>query len=163
MREKLQKSWQSRSPRDRMIITALLVVLAVALYVWLVLSGGQARLHLNTSVMALRAQAENLDQQASEYQRLRATPLPTTSPTDLRTLVQSRIADSVLARSLVRIDAADADQVVVVFDALAFTEWIKWINNLKSQRVRLDACRIEALDTPGLVSVTATLVRAKAQ
>lgn len=163
MREKLQKAWQSRSPRDRMIITALFVVLGVAMYVWLVLSGGQARLHLNASVMALRAQAEYLDQQASEYQRLRASPLPATSPTDLRTLVQSRIADSVLARSLVRIDAADADQVVVVFDALAFTEWIKWINSLESQRVRLDACRIEALATPGLVSVTATLVRAKAQ
>lgn len=163
MREKLQKAWQSRSPRDRMFITAFLVVFGAALYVWLVLSGGHARLHLRTSVMTLRAQAEYLDQQASEYQRLRAMPLPATSPTDLRTLVQSRIADSVLARSLVRIDAADADQVVVVFDALAFTEWIKWIHSLKSQRVRLDACRIEALATTGLVSVTATLVRTKAQ
>lgn len=163
MREKLQKTWQSRSPRDRLLITAFLVVLGAALYVWLVLSGGQARLHLRTSVMALRAQAEYLDQQASEYQRLRATPPPAASPTDLRTLVQGRVADSALARSLVRIDAADADQVVVVFDALAFTDWIKWIHSLKSQRVRLDACRIEALATTGLVSVTATLVRAKAQ
>lgn len=163
MKEKLQKTWQSRSPRDRMIITAFLVVLGVAMYVWLVLSGGQARLQLRTSVMALRAQAEYLDRQASEYMRLRATPLPAVSPTDLRTLVQSRVADSVLARSLVRIDAKDADQVVVVFDALAFTDWLKWIASLKSQRVRLDACRIEALAAPGLVSVTATLVRAKAQ
>lgn len=163
MREKLQKAWQSRSPRDRLIITTFLLVFGAALYVWLVLSGGRARLHLRTSVMALRAQAEYLDRQASEYQRLRVTPLPAKSPTDLRTLVQSRIADTVLARSLVRIDASDADQVVVVFDALAFTDWLNWIHSLKSQRIRLDACRIEALATTGLVSVTATLVRAKAQ
>lgn len=133
------------------------------MYVWLVLSGGQARLNLRNSVMALRAQAEHLDKQASEYNRLRVTPLPAKSPTDLRTLVQGRIAGTVLARSLVRIDVADADQVVVVFDALSFTEWLNWINSLKSQRVRLDACRIEAMATTGLVSVTATLVRAKAQ
>jgi general secretion pathway protein M len=163
MKEKIQKAWQSRSPRDRMIITAFLIVLGVALYVWLVLSGGQARLHLRTSVMVLRAKAEYLDQQASEYNRLRVTPLPAKSPTDLRTLVQSRISDTVLARSLLRIDVADADQVVVIFDAVAFTDWLQWINSLKSQRVRLDACRIEALATAGLVSVTATLVRAKAQ
>jgi len=146
-----------------MIITALLAVLGVALYVWLVLSGGQARLHLRNSVMALRAQTHNLDQQAAEYNRLRVTPLPAKSTTDLHTLVQSRIAGTVLARSLVRIDVVDADQVVVVFDALSFTEWLNWINSLKSQRVRLDACRIEAMATTGLVSVTATLVRAKAQ
>lgn len=146
-----------------MIITAFFAVLGVALYAWLLLSGGQARLHLRTSVTALRAQAENLDQQASEYNRLRAMPLPAISPTDLRTLIQSRITDTVLARSLVRIDASDADQVVVVFDALAFTDWLNWINSLKAQSVRLDACRIEALTTTGMVSLTATLVRAKAQ
>lgn len=163
MREKLQKTWQSRSPRDRKIIIAFLVMLGAAAYVWLVLAGGQARLHLRSSVTALRAQAEYLDQQAAEYQRLIVTPLPAASPTDLRTLVQSRIADTGLARSLVRIDAKDADQVVVVFDALAFTDWIQWISSLKSQRVRLDACRIEALAATGLVSVTATIVRSKAQ
>lgn len=163
MKAKLRKAWQSRSPRDRMIITVLLVVLGVALYAWLVLSGGQARLQLRHSVSALGAKAEHLDQQAAEYTRLRLTPLPAKSATDLRSLVQSRITDTTLARSLVRIDVADEDQVVVVFDALSFSDWLSWINSLRSQRVRLDACRIEALATTGLVSVTATLVRAKAQ
>ena len=57
----------------------------------------------------------------------------------------------------------DADQVVAVFGAVAFADWLNWISTLKSQQVRLDTCRIEALSTPGLVSVTATLVRAKPQ
>ena len=68
-----------------------------------------------------------------------------------------------MARALVRIDAQDADQVVAVFGAVAFADWLSWIAGLKLQQVRLDACRIEALSTPGLVSITATLVRAKPQ
>jgi len=68
-----------------------------------------------------------------------------------------------LSGALVRIDAPDANQVVVVFGAVAFADWLNWIAGLRSQHVRLDTCRIEALSTPGMVSVTATLVRAKPQ
>jgi type II secretory pathway component PulM len=83
------------------------------------------------------------------------------SQTDLRALLQAEAATAGLSRALVRIDAVDPDQVVVVFGAVAFTEWYAWIVGLRSQQIRLDACRIEALSTPGLVSVTATLVRPK--
>ena len=163
MRAQLRKAWESRSPRERAIITALGLVLGAALYVWLVQSAGRARAQLHASVTTLRAQAARLDQQALEYGRLRVAPAAAVSPTDLRTLVQAGVGDAGLARALVRIDAPDADQVVVVFGAVAFADWLNWIAGLKSQHVRLDACRIEALSTLGLVSVTATLVRAKRQ
>ena len=163
MREQLRKAWESRGPRERAIIAALAAMLGAVLYVWLVQSAGQARVQLRTSVTTLREQAARLDQQALEYSRLRVAPAATASPTDLRTLVQARVGDAGLARALVRIDAPDADQVVVVFGAVAFVDWLNWIAGLKSQHVRLDACRIEALSTAGLVSVTATLVRAKRQ
>ena len=163
MRARLRKAWESRAPRERAIIAALAVILGAALYVWLVQSAERARVPLRTSVTTLRAQAARLDQQALEYGHLRATPAATASPTDLRTLVQARVADAGLSRALVRLDAPDADQVVVVFGAVAFADLLNWIAGLKSQHVRLDACRIEALSTPGLVSVTATLVRAKPQ
>ena len=163
MRAQLRKAWESRAPRERAIIAALAAMLGAVLYVWLVQSAGQARVQLRTSVTTLREQAARLDQQALEYSRLRVAPAATASPTDLRTLVQARVGDAGLARALVRIDAPDADQVVVVFGAVAFVDWLNWIAGLKSQHVRLDACRIEALSTAGLVSVTATLVRAKRQ
>ncbi|MGH8864757.1 MAG: type II secretion system protein GspM, partial [Burkholderiales bacterium] len=92
---------------------------------------------------------------------LRAAPAASVSQTDLRTLVQAQAGVAGLSRALVRIDAPDANQVVVVFGAVAFADWLNWVASLKSQQVRLDACRVEALSTPGLVSVTATLVRAK--
>ena len=161
MKAQLRKAWESRAPRERAVIAALAALLGVILYGWLVQSAGQARVQLRTSVTSLRAQAARLDQQALEYGRLRVAPAAAVSPTDLRTLVQAGVGDAGLARALVRIDAPDADQVVVVFGAVAFADWLNWIAGLKSQHVRLDACRIEALSTPGLVSVTATLVRAK--
>jgi len=163
MKAQLRKAWESRAPRERAVIVALAALLGVVLYGWLVQSAGQARVQLRTSVTTLRAQAVRLDQQALEYRRLRVAPAATVSPTDLRTLVQAGAGDAGLARALVRIDAPDADQVVVVFGAVAFADWLNWIAGLKSQHVRLDACRIEALSTLGLVSVTATLVRAKRQ
>jgi general secretion pathway protein M len=161
MRARWREVWESRSPRERAIVAALAVVLGAALYVWLVQSAERARVQLNTSVTALRAQAALQDQQAAEYQRLRATPPVTASPTDLRTLVQARVGDAGLSPALVSIDAPDANQVKVIFGALPFADWLAWVASLQAQQVRLDACRIEALSAPGLVSVTATFTRSR--
>ena len=159
----LRQAWESRSPRQRAAIAVAAAVLGIALYAWFVHSAGQARQKLNASVAVLRAQALRLDQQALEHARLRAAPAATASSTDLRALAQSRIDAAGLSRALVRIDALDADDVVVVFGAVTFADWLDWIAGLQSQQVRLDACRIEALATPGLVSVTATLARPKSK
>ncbi|MEO8144866.1 MAG: type II secretion system protein GspM [Betaproteobacteria bacterium] len=163
MRTRLRKTWETRTPLERAFIAALVVLLAIALYGWFVQAGTRARAQLHASVAALQAQAARLDQQALEYARLRAAPAAAISTTDLRTLVQSRIDAAGLARALVRIDAPTADQVLVVFGAVAFADWLNWIAALQSQQVRLESARIEALSTPGMVSVTASLSRAKAQ
>jgi general secretion pathway protein M len=162
MKTALRGAWESRMPLERAIIAALAVMLGAALYVWLVQAAGSARAQLRASVTTLRAQAARLDQQALEYGRMRAAPAVAVSPTDLRTLVQTRAGDAGLSRALTRIDAPDANQVTVVFGALPFAEWLAWLAGLQAQQVRLDGCRIEALSTPGMVSVTATLTRAKA-
>lgn len=162
MRARLRTVWESRSPRDRRILAALAVVLLVGGYVALVLSAQRARTPLRVSVTALQGQAAQLERQALEYGHLRAAPVATASATPLRTLVQDRVDAAGLGSALVRLDAADADQVVVVFGAVAFADWLNLVAGLASQQARLESCRIEALATsPGLVSVTAALVRAK--
>jgi type II secretory pathway component PulM len=163
MKARLRRLWHSRAPRERAIIAALAMVLGVLFYIAFVQTAWRARAQLRSGVTTLRAQATVLEQQAAEIERLRAAPAVAASQTDLRTLVQAQADAAGLSRALVRIDAQDADQVVVVFGAVAYADWNNWIVALKSQHVRLDACRIEALSTPGLVSVTATLVRAKPQ
>ncbi len=159
MKDRLRRYWGTRSPRERVVCIALAAVLGTTLYVWLVQSAGDARLQLRASVETLRAQSAQLDRQALEYGRLRAAPAPTVSPTDLLALVQGRVDEAGLAGALVSIDAPAADQVVVAFGALGFADWLNWLAGLEAQQVRLAACRVEALSRPGLVSVTATLVR----
>ena len=163
MKARLRKMWESRSPRDRVLIAILAAVIATALYLWLVLSAQRARTQLGASLSVLRAQATRLDLDATELERVRALPVPAAAQTDLRTLVQSRAETAGLARALVRIDAPDANQVQVVFGAVAFAEWLGWVAALQAERIRLDTGRIEALTTPGMVGITATFTRAKPQ
>ena len=163
MNAKLRALWQSRAPRERVVIAVLAVLAGVASYVWLVQAADRAHTRLRASVPALRAQAARLEQQAGDFERLRSAPPAAASKTDLRTLVQAQAGAAGLSRALVRIDAPDANQVVVVFGAVAFADWLNWIAGLTAQQVRLDVCRVEALSTPGLVSVTATLVRSTGQ
>ena len=163
MKARLRKLWESRSPRDRIIIAALAVVVGAALYLTLVQSAYRARVQMGSSLFVLRAQALRLDADANELARVRAMPPAAAAQTDLRTQVQAQAGAAGLGRALLRIDARDADQVQVVFGSVVFADWLAWVASLQSQRIRLDTSRIEALSTPGLVSVTATLVRAKAQ
>ena len=161
MKARLRKLWESRSPRDRMMIAVLAAVVGAALYLLLVQSAYRARTQLGSSVSVLRAQALRLDSDANELAR--AAPAAPTPQTDLRTQVQAQAGAAGLARALLRIDARDADQVQVVFGSVAFADWLAWIATLQAQHIRLDTGRIEALTTPGLVSVTATFTRAKPQ
>jgi len=163
MRARLRKLWESRSPRDRVLIAILAAVVAAMLYLWLAQSAQRARTQLDASLSVLRAQSIRLDLDATELERVRAMPLPPAAQTDLRTLIQSRAEAAGLARALIRIDAADANQVQVVFGAVAFAEWLAWVASLQAERIRLDTGRIEALSTPGMVGITATFTRAKAQ
>jgi general secretion pathway protein M len=163
MKPRLLKIWESRSPRDRVVIAILAAVVGVALYLWIAQSAYRARTQLGASLTVLRGQATRLSLDATELERVRAVPAPPASQTDLRALVQARAEAAGLARALVRIDAPDANQVLLVFGAVAFPEWLAWVASLQGEHIRLDTGRIEALSTPGMVGVTATLTRAKPQ
>lgn len=163
MKARMQELWQSRAPRERKVIALVAALLLVVAYALFVLSAERARVPLRASVVALRAQSARLDQQALELGRLRSAPAAATSSGDLHKLIQARINEAGLAHALARIDAVDADHVVVVFGAVAFADWLDFIAGLKGQHLRLEACRIEALSTPGLVSVTVTVAGQKSQ
>ena len=163
MKAALRRAWESRAPRERLVIAALAAVLGAASYSLLLHSATRARVQLGASVGALRTQAALLEQQAAELERLRTIPAPPASTTDLRTLVQARIEAARLSGALTRIDGQDANHVGVTFGAVPFADWLGWIESLQAQHVRLEAARIEALAAPGMVSATATLTRARAQ
>ncbi len=163
MKARLLKIWESRSPRDRVIILILAVVIGAALYLLLLQSAYRARTQLGKSLSTVRAQAAHLNLDASELERVRALPAPPASQNNLRTLVQARVEAAGLARALVRIDAPDANQVQVVFGAVSFADWLAWVASLQAEHIRLETGRIEALSNPGMVGVAATFTRARTQ
>jgi len=159
----LRRLWESRAPRERIIIAALAALLGAASYLLLVHSAGRAREKLRTSVAALRTQATLLEQQAAEHERLRAGPATPASSGELRTLVQARVDSARLSGAVTRIDAPDADHVTLVMGAASFADWLAFAAALQEHQVRLEAARIEALASPGLVSVNASFARAGLQ
>ncbi|HXM84117.1 MAG TPA: type II secretion system protein M [Burkholderiales bacterium] len=163
MKAALRRAWESRAPRERMVIAALAAVLGAASYLWVLHAADRGRAQLRTSVATLRTQAALLDQQAAEHERLRATPAPPASPSDLRTLVKAQTDAARLSGALTRVDAPDVDHLHVTFGAVSFADWLGWIAALQAQQVRVEAARVEALSAPGMVSATATLTRARAQ
>ncbi|MDH5534577.1 MAG: type II secretion system protein M [Betaproteobacteria bacterium] len=163
MRARLRKLWESRSPRDRVVIAILAAVVGAVLYLWLVQSAYQARTQLGSSVSVLRAQALRLDRDATELARVRAAQIPPVAQTDLRTQLQAQAAAAGLVGALTRIDAAEANQAQVAFGSVPFADWLAWVATLQAQHIRLNIARIEALSTPGLVSITATFTRVNAQ
>lgn len=161
MRARLLGLWQSRTPRERAVLGLLVAVAGVAAYLWLIQAASEARHRLGGSVAMLRAQAVMLNTQSLEYERLHAAPPATRSRSDLRALVQAQAGAAGLASSIVRMDSSGADQVQVALGAVPFARWLAWVANLQAQQVRLGTCRIEALSAPGMVSVTATFLRAR--
>jgi general secretion pathway protein M len=159
MSAQLRTMWRSRTPRERMLVAALGFVLGIGSYALFVHSASQARDRLMARVDTLRAQALRIDQQLAELQSLRAAPAVAASQTDLRMLVQAQAGAAGLSGVLSRIDAAGGDEVRVTLGAVPFADWLRWVVALQAQQVRLDACRIEALSQPGMVSVNATFQR----
>jgi type II secretory pathway component PulM len=152
--------WQARGRNERLIIAGSVAIVAIGLCVWLMYAADRSRAELRTvTVPALRERAGLLERQAAEYERLRAAPAAAVSPTDLRALVQAQAGTAGLSKALQSVEAAGANQVKVVFGVIAFADWLNWVQSLESQHIHLEACRIEALSTPGLVSVAGTLVR----
>jgi general secretion pathway protein M len=160
MKARLRALWEARSPGERVAIVAVTALIGAVAYLLLVQSAGRGRERYAASVPVLRAQASRLEQHVAEYERLRALPAAASSQADLRTVIQREAEAAGLSGMIGRLEAKDANQVQVVFSEVPFADWLDWVSKLQSLHVRLDVCRLEALSTAGLVSVTATFVRA---
>ncbi len=155
----LTQWWQSRTGRERALLIAACVIIAVVLYVGLLRMANESRVRLRTSVAALRVQSMQLERDAAEIEALKGAAVKNDAPGDLRTIVQEQAASAGLSGRLGRIEAPEADQLQVSFGAVGFAQWLTWISALQSRHVLLESCRVEALSSPGLVSLTATLSR----
>jgi len=163
MNGRLREFWQARDKRERQLLGVLAAALLLAAYAWLLIGVGTARSELSASLLALRSQAARLERDAGEIESLRQRAVAKTAAIDLRALAQAQAGAAGLTRALQRVDAPSANQVQVAFAAAAFADWLVWLNGMQAQQLRVESCRLEALSTPGLVSVTASLSRSAQQ
>lgn len=159
----VRNQWRARSPREQQLLAITTTVMVASLTLWLLISGQSAVNALHGSLPALRMQAETVERQASELERLRLLPAPAASAASLLPMVQEMAIIAGLADTLSSLDALDSDRVVVVFGTIAFPMWIDWLHTLSLQGIRVEHITMETLLTPGLVSTRATLLRAGTQ
>lgn len=151
---------EALSPRDRKILFCLTGLLLIIFSATTIQSLEKSRVPLQQNILKLRLQDLRLEQQSLQYHYLRGLKPVTASSTSLDTLLQNHMSHSSLSPSLLRTDVVSAHQVVMVFGAVSFTDWLSFVHELKSQHIRVMQCRIEALSTPGRANISATMVRA---
>jgi general secretion pathway protein M len=156
----LARMWRSRSERERSVVSAGLVVLAIMLavtLVWLPLE--RTRVRLAAELPQLRASVLALQRDAAEVKRLRA--LPATIPANPSPLAPLMAANA-WARELpgVQLTVPDEKHVRIVGDDVGFTALLDWLANAQAAHgLRVETARIEALPAPGRVRAELTLAR----
>jgi general secretion pathway protein M len=156
----IARLWHSRSARERSLVSAGLVVLALMLVValvWLPLERTRAR--LNADLPQLRASVAALERDAAEVVRLRAVSatIPV-NPSPLAPL----IAANAWARELpgVQMSVPDEKHVRLVAADVSFTALLDWLNSAQAAHgLRVESARIEALPATGRVRAELVLAR----
>ena len=152
--------WRSRSLRERSLVSAGLVVLAIMLVVslvWLPLERTRGR--LAAELPLLRASVAALERDAEQVKRLRS--LAATIPTNPAPLAPLMAANA-WARELpgVQLSVPDEKHVRITGEDVAFGALLDWLATAQAAHgLSVEAARIEALPAPGRVRAELTLAR----
>lgn len=157
--------WRACSARERAAVaSAGVVILAAALYAFLWEPGLASRHALSASLPRLRAQVDDMRWQREQIAALRKELRAAPRRGALVDLLRAAAAQSPIASSIGRIEALPGGRARVQGTAIPFAEWLAWIELLgRELGVRVDTCRLSALERPGMVQVEASLSSAGAE
>jgi len=160
----LVRFWEARSRREQAILVAAgALTLAAALYAFLWEPGQAARSRYSDALPRLRAQVDDMRRQQREIAALRSKLGTEPQRPDIGPLLRAAAARAPFGKSVQRLEALSADRVFLVAAPVDFDAWLEWVGTLQRElSVRLDTCKVTALDQPGLVRVEATYVSAGA-
>lgn len=150
--------WSACTARQRAAITAAVAVAAgAALYLLLWEPGLAARQSLSVTLPRLRAQLEDMRWQRDEVVTLRKALGSSTPRGDLAALLRASAAQAPFASAIERFESLPEGRVRMHAGPLPFDAWLAWIANLQRELgIRVDNCRISALDQPGMVRLEAS-------
>jgi general secretion pathway protein M len=155
----MQDWWQSRSPREQMLVLAavgVLVLLGFYLAVWEPLQ--QARKSTQAQVEQLQA---DLRWMQAARSRLQATPQSATTAsasTALPRVIEQSLSQAGLSKAVQRIDARERENIRVIFDAVAFDDLMLWLSDLRQRYgVSVAQLSVDAARLPGQVNARIVL------
>ena len=149
--------WAACTSRQRGAIAAAIAVAAlIALYLLLWEPGLAARQSLSAALPRLRAQLEDMRWQRQEVTALRKQLGASTPRGDLAALLRASAAQAPFAPAIERIEGLPGGKVRMQAGPLPFDAWLAWIGNAQRELgIRIDACRINALEQQGMVRLEA--------
>jgi type II secretory pathway component PulM len=147
--------WSARGARERRVIGAAVVTLALAAALVLWLDAERTRARLAGELPRLRASIAALERDAAEVQRLRA--MPAVQAGGASPLVTLATNGGGLPGA--RISVLD-DRRVKVTGEIAFGSLLEWLRNAQATHgMRVEQARLEALSAPGRVRADLLLSR----
>jgi general secretion pathway protein M len=154
--------WAGRSSRERAILLgAIALAVALALYLFLWEPGLAARTSLAVALPRLRAQLEDMRRQGAEIALLRRKLGAAPRRGDVAELVRASLVRASFAKSGVRVDALPNGGALLRGEDVIFDAWLDWAASLQRELgVRIDACTISSADQPGRVQVQARFMAA---
>jgi general secretion pathway protein M len=157
--------WDARSARERaMLVAGAALVALSALYAFLWEPGLAARTRLSAALPKLRAQVADMRLQQKELAELRKAVAAKAAPADLKALLRSAAAGTAFAASVERVEAPSPGRALFAAGAVGFDAWLEWVEALQRESgIRIETCRVQALDQPGMVRVEARFVLTSAE
>jgi type II secretory pathway component PulM len=102
--------------------------------------------------------------QRQEVMALRKQLGASTPRGDLAALLRASAAQAPFASAIERIEGLSGSKVRMQAGPLPFDAWLAWIENVQRELgIRVDACRISALDQPGMARLEAIFAAGGAQ
>jgi len=150
--------WNERSARERgVLLAAGALIVVAALYALLWEPGLAARKSLSAALPRLRAQVDDMRRQQREVLALRKQVGAVPQRGDLKSLLQASAARTAFAQAAERAESLSSGMVLMRAGPVSFDAWLQWVESLQRDLgVRLDSCRISALEQPGMVRVEAS-------
>lgn len=156
-----QSSWDSRPLQERRILSiAFIVLMPVVIYFLLWQPAHTAIVRLNKTLPTLRMQDALMKRQAAEASLLLQRSQPAIlNPAAMKIAIENSAANFQLRNSIEALDGVEPNGVRIIFSSVSYAKWLKWMHNLQQeQHIRVETLNVVALQSAGMVKISATLV-----
>ncbi|MGB8339659.1 MAG: type II secretion system protein GspM [Burkholderiales bacterium] len=157
MKQAVLEYWQSRNPRERMILAAVAgIVLAAIVYAYAWMPIADERSALRKNLPDVKAAATQFNSHADEAEKL-AGLSATRGNVNVLNAIETTAKSRNLRDKFSAVSAVDANHVRVVSASVGFDDWLSWSKDLQTQGIRIDSAQVNTLqEGSGLVKLTAT-------